>query len=391
MGNRYPPWSLGGYEAVWSTSVARLREHGHHVRVLTTRPDPSDRPAGAIPDAVHRELGWYWRSHRFPPLSPPAVVALERGNARVLRRHLAQFAPDAVVWWAMGGMSLSLLEQVRRAGVPAAGAVGDEWMVYGPRVDRWSASWRGAARPVAGVAERLVGVPARLHLDQAAHWAFNSRHLLDAVRADGWTLPGAEILPPGVDLRAFAASERGPWRWRLLYCGRLDPRKGIATAVEALPALPEEAVLRIHGDGEAGYRDELRRLAERLGVAGRVRFTSGPHEEVPTAYAAADAVLFPVTWREPWGLVPLEAMAVGRPVAASRSGGGAAEYLEDGRNCLQFDAGDPRGLVEALRRLAADAGLRRELVAGGRATAARYSADAFHDGLEARLERIVQG
>ena len=57
---------------------------------------------------------------------------------------------------------------------------------------------------------------------------------------------------------------------------------------------------------------------------------------LPATLRRGRRVLFPVRWEEPWGLVPLEAMAVGTPVVASGRGG-SAEYLRDGENCLLFD------------------------------------------------------
>ena len=111
--------------------------------------------------------------------------------------------------------------------------------------------------------------------------------------------------------------------------------------------------------------------------------------ELLAAYAEADAVVFPVLWDEPWGLVPLEAMARGRPVAATGRGG-SGEYLRDGENCLLFEAGDAAELAAAVRRLAGDAQLRERLVAGGLATAPRYSATAFNEAVERELERAVR-
>jgi len=389
VGNRYPPWSTGGYEVVWQASVAWLRDAGHEVRVLTTVPDPSDRPSPAQPVGVHRELRWYWRNHAFPKLSLFRTAELERANAATFARQVHELRPHAVVWWALGGMSLSLLEQARRAGIPAIGLVGDDWMIYGPSVDQWTRRWRGWLRPAAGLAERRTGVPTCLDLNAAAHWLFNARHLLSSVREAGWPLPDASVLPPGVDLAHFASSPAPAWRWRLLYCGRLDPRKGVATAIEALPHLPAEAELRIHGDGDGTYRAELEALARRLRVLERVHFGRSDYASVPAVYADADVALFPVRWREPWGLVPLEAMAVGRPVVASRAGGGPDEYLKGDENCVRFEPGDAPGLAAAVGRLAADPGLRERLIAGGKATVARYPAAAFHQGIEAALRRSV--
>lgn len=392
IGNRSLPWSEGGYEVVWSAATAALREAGHQVRILTTTPDPSDRVrTGPPPEDVYRGLRWYWRNHEFPPLGLLEAIEIERGNARVLRHHLSQFAPEVVCWWAMGGMSLSLISQVRRIGMPSVGVVGDEWPIYGPRVDGWLRRWRGRPRIVRYLAETLVGVPAQLDLDRSGTWLFNSRYLLDAARAAGWELLDAAALAPGVDTHLFSFSEPGPWRWRLLYSGRLDPRKGIDTAIEALGRLPAAATLTIAGDGDDAVRAQLVSLAERIGVAERVDFIHSQHESMPAVYRDADAVLFPVRWREPWGLVPLEAMAIGRPVVASRGGGGAAEYLEDGRNCLQFDPGDAAGLANALTRLAGDQQLRDRQVGAGRETAVRFCARGFHENLEAELERACAG
>src|SRR5204862_2790770 len=87
-------------------------------------------------------------------------------------------------------------------------------------------------------------------------------------------------------------------------------------------------------------------------------------DEIADAYEQADAVIFPVRWEEPWGLVPLEAMGKGRPVAATGRGGSAG-YLVDGENCVLFQADDARGVADALRRLASDSGLRDRLYEGG--------------------------
>lgn len=388
VGNRYPPWSLGGYEVTWQTTVAAIRRAGHQVRVLTTQPDPSDLVPGATPEPdVHRDLRWYWRAHAWPRLTLAQTVALERSNHDTMARHLSQFEPDVVMWWAMGGMSLSLIEQVRRSGRPMVGAVGDDWMSYGPLVDAWTRRWRGRLRPLAPLAERSAGVPAGVQLERSGRWLFNSRFMRSRAHAAGWRLSDADVVHPGVDLELFRPAEPGDWSWRLLVCGRIDPRKGIDTAIEALSELPGDASLTVAGEGDPGHSAELRTLAQRLGRTERVRFTVSSRPALRDVYAAADALLFPVRWQEPWGLVPLEAMAVGRPVIASRAGGGVWEYLREGENCLAFEPGDARGLASALQRLQADRALRDALVVEGRRTAERYSEAAFHRDLLAALQR----
>jgi glycosyltransferase involved in cell wall biosynthesis len=310
---------------------------------------------------------------------------VERHNAQVLARHLAEFRPDVVAWWQMGGMSISLVERVRRAGLPAVGVIGDEWLRWGPRADAWLKPFQGRPR-LASVAERLTGLPARVDLDGAATWLFNSDVMRRKSCDDGLLLSRAEVAHPGIDDDLFRPAKPQPWGWRLLYLGRLDPRKGVHLALEALAQLPAEATLVIQGSGgEGAYLRSLRLRAEELGVVERVEFSSHPRERLPAIYAAADVLLFPVQWDEPWGLVPLEAMAVGRPVVATGTGG-SREYLEHEHNCLLFEPRDSaEALATAVGRLAAHQNLREHLRSRGLSTAAIYTETAYNEEIERTL------
>jgi glycogen synthase len=374
VGSMYPPEHLGGYELIWQSAVRALRDRGHEVRVLASDfalPNGGPRPE-EDPD-VHRELRRYWEGDRYPALSPRERLRIERANARTLRRHLDDFRPDAVSWWSMGGLSLSLLERVRRAGVPAVAYVADGWLVDGPKLDGWLRAWDTRPR-TAALAARLTGIPTRLDPGAGARWLFIS----DATRAEArerWVLPDTAVAHAGVD-DVFTAQPRRPWHWRLLYAGRVDGVKGVDTAIEALALLPEAATLTIAGpDGAPEDVAAFTALAERLGVAGRIkRRPALGRAELAGAYAQADALLFPVRWAEPWGLVPLEAMAVGTPVIASGTGG-SAEYLANGANSLVVPGGDPRDWAAAVIRLAAEPRLRERLREGGLRTASRHPAD----------------
>lgn len=366
----YPPHHLGGYEIIQRGAVAGLRAAGHDVRVLTTRTRFPGRGPEEEPD-VHRDLGWYWRDHAFPRLSPPARLRLERANAATFARHLREHRPDVLFWWAMGGMSLGLVEQGRRAGLPALAYVADDWPSYGPRVDAWLELWRR----VPGL-RSVAGLPVRFDPRRGVRWIFIS----EFQRRRAPELTDATVAHPGVDPARFPpAPAAAQWEGRLACVGRIDPRKGVEVAIDALGRLPG-ATLTVTG---AGDTEHLARLRERAG--GAVRFAG--HGDPAAAYAAADAVLFPVTWEEPFGLVPLEAMSVGRPVVATGTGG-SAEYLRDGENCLLVPPGDARALAGAVARLAADPPLRARLVAGGRETAAGFTEAALHERLIAEVQTL---
>jgi glycogen synthase len=389
VGNMYPPHHLGGYELMWRAGVERLRSAGHRVRVLTADYRSPHAEADAEEFDVRRELRWYWREHEFPRLPLRDRLALERHNARVLGHELTEVDPDVVSWWAMGGMSLAMIERVRRASVPAIGFVHDDWMLYGPKVDAWQRAMSRlgpAGRPLAA----LAGAPTIGDLGAGARWVFVSETCRTRA-AERWTLPDTAIAHSGVDSALFQpARGGGGWAGRLLYVGRIDDRKGIEIAVRSLEHLPG-ATLTVAGSGDESVLDRLRATARDLGFQDRTSFAgSVGRERLPALYAESDAVVFPVLWEEPWGLVPLEAMAVGVPVVATGRGG-SGEFLRDGENSLIYaPAEDPEALAAAVGRLAGNAKLRDRLREAGFATAARISEERFTEAVLEAHERAAR-
>src|SRR4051812_34736344 len=246
VGNMYPPHHYGGYELVWHSAVEHLRARGHDVEVLTT-----DTRTGATepdPRGVHRELRWHLRDGEFESLRLRAVAAMARHNHRMLERRLDAFRPDVVAWWSMGGLTLTMLETVRRRGIAAVAFVHDEWLDYGRLVDPWLRTFTGPRRRLlAPLGERLAGIPATVDFTGAASYVFVSdftrRHALGL----GLGALRTSVAHSGIDPDFIDPAPPRDWAWRLLYVGRLDPRKGVDTAVEALAQLPPEAHLTTIG------------------------------------------------------------------------------------------------------------------------------------------------
>ncbi|CAN5813517.1 N/A [soil metagenome] len=385
--NMYPPHHYGGYELLCRDVVTGLRGRGHEVSVLTTDwrvPGVAD-DRGESPSDVRRELSFYWDDHEI--LHPPLHrrVTIEAANRRRLRRTVRDLRPEVVSVWAMGAMSLGLIAQVRAFGLPMVHVVCDDWLEYGPSIDAWSRPF--ARHPHVGrVVTSLTGLPTDLSgIATSGPFCFISdatrRH---AVEHFPWALEDTTVLYSGIDLADFPIDDRPPppWRWRLLHVGRLDRRKGIDVAIQALALLPEEATLDVVGRGADVHRSDLMALARDRGVASRVRFS--PHTDraaLRRHYRDADAFVFPVRWNEPFGLVPLEAMACGTPVVATGTGG-SGEFLLDGVTCLRMPVDDPPALAGQLRRLAADEHLRATRAAGGRRAAQELSLERWTDHLE---------
>jgi glycosyltransferase involved in cell wall biosynthesis len=383
----YPPHAWGGYEQSCADVVDRLRARGHDVTVLTSdlrRPGVADAEGEA--GAVRRELTAYFRDDDLWQPGLLGRLRVERANQRALRAALREVDPDVVAVWQLGALSMGLLTTLARSSLPLVYAVCDDWLSYGLELDPWIRAWRRRPR-AAALVEALARVPATLpDVGSTGAFCFVSEDCRErSLRYSPWTFPRSAVVHSGIDLARFpprADPADRAWGGRLLYVGRFDPRKGLETAVRALPLLPG-AELEVRAAGDRAERDRLALLARDLGVADRVELAEPlPQPELARRYAAADAVVFPSEWEEPFGLVPIEAMAVGTPVAATGVGG-SASFLVDGRNCVRFEPGDPAGLAAAVERLAGDAALRQRLVAGGTATARFFDVEHLADAFEA--------
>ncbi|MEX2413947.1 MAG: glycosyltransferase, partial [Thermoleophilaceae bacterium] len=116
--------------------------------------------------------------------------------------------------------------------------------------------------------------------------------------------------------------------------------------------------------------DRLRAIAHDVGVADRVTLAGRlGREEIPALIRSADA-LVSVPWYEPFGIVPVEAMACGVPVVASAVGG-MIDTVVDGGTGLHVPPRDPAAVAATLRRLLGDDALRAQLGAAGAARARR--------------------
>lgn len=197
-----------------------------------------------------------------------------------------------------------------------------------------------------------------------SHWC---EGLLRDAFGDG---PRASLLPPAVDTSVFHAGVDGtPLRERygfgddpVVVCvSRVVERKGQDQLIRCLPELRRRvpgARLLLVGGGP--HLDRLRDLVAEVGVVDHVTITGQvPDHELAAHYAAGDVFAMPCRERrgglevEAFGIVFIQAQAVGRPVVAGRIGG-VPDALDEGTTGLLVDGEDPRSVLDALSSLLGD-------------------------------------
>ena len=178
------------------------------------------------------------------------------------------------------------------------------------------------------------------------------KHSIESVA--GSELLNLSIIPNPIDTSEFkpsvsAETHTGPLR--LLFVGHLLPRKGVDVLLSALGRITNEgtdAELVVIGTGLE--MDRLRKQAASLGLDSRVHFLGArPHEEMASYYSESDVVVLS-SYAESFGVVVVEALASGKPVVATRSGG--PEHIIDDTVGVLVETGDSDGLADAILNVA---------------------------------------
>jgi glycosyltransferase involved in cell wall biosynthesis len=189
-----------------------------------------------------------------------------------------------------------------------------------------------------------------------------SRAIVAKIGQEGRATIPVDLIYNGVDLQRYDHQEpcctlreeygMEPGAQIVGVVARLEPEKGHPTLLEAWPLVlrqaPNAHLLII---GEGGQREALEQQARDLRIAHRVTFT-GRRDDVPAVTAALDCAVLP-SYREAQGLTILEAMALSRPVVATRVGG-IPEMIEDGVSGVLVPPHDATALAAGISRVLRD-------------------------------------
>ena len=343
----------GGQNVYVREIASRLAASGHAVDVFTRR------DAAGLDTVVDVSPG-------FRVVHVPAGPA-ERVPKEALLQHMDQFTEWMAEWmegerydiahanfFMSGLVTRRLLDRFGMPYVVTFHALGAVRRLHQKEADRFPVDRVDLEKEVIAHATAII---AECPQDEA-----------DLIR--WYEVPSSKLvtIPCGVDTEMFrpvgkslARARRG-WgedEWVILHVGRMVPRKGVTTVIEALAELrargdDDARLVVVGGSSEDPARDpevrSLMSLAEDLGVREAVTFEGRvDHGRLHQFYGAAD-VFVTTPWYEPFGITPLEAMASGLPVVGSNVGG-IKFTVRDGETGFLVPPRDPVAVADRIQEL----------------------------------------
>lgn len=363
----YPPLVYGGlgrHVHALATAQAAL---GHDVVVITQHVD------GAEDDAMYEGVRVV-RSARAPDLAfvPDNLLRwvgeLDEALATSASATVGTFGPDVIHChdW-----------MTTRAGVAAA-TTADRPLVttiHATEQGRHQGYLPGDVSLTVDAIERFLchSVDAVIVCSNAMRDEVVSQFAVDPERV--------RVLPNGIDTSLWQSSSddrtQARKRWSnhgalLVFTGRLEVEKGVFTLLDAMvtvSAARPDVRLVIAGNGTQA--DHVERVRHEFSLTHHV-IKAGwlPENELKALIAAADVAIVPSLY-EPFGLVALEAMSLGTPVVAARTGG-LADIVVDGETGTTFNPGDPVDLAHTLLRVLDHPQQARVQAEGATASLGRY-------------------
>lgn len=346
----------GGQNVHVAELSAALVGLGHDVHVFTRRDDPSQSNVTETAGGVvvhHVDAG------PASPISKDRLLPFMTSFARELSFSLARERFDVAHahFWMSGFATVAAAVPLRIPVVQTYHALGVEKLRHQGADDTSPRERIGIERQLLRDVDRVV--------------ATASSEVFELMRM-GAEATKIRIIPCGVNLdffdRAPARAPRPrPLRHRIATLSRLVRRKGVGDVIRALRNVPDTELVIGGGTNDASDPDEreLREIAFECGVRERVTFHGRvDRADVPAFLRDADAVVC-ASWYEPFGIVPLEAMACRIPVVATAVGGQNDTVL-DGFTGFSALPREPRTIATALRSLLESPDLRQRLGAAGR-------------------------
>ncbi len=355
--NYYPPYYKGGYELACRDCCEFLASRGHQIFILSGHYG-LDFPQKA---AVYEEMKAV-RSLKYIDYTVSSYLGkcrVERHNYYVTERAIWSVKPDIVYIWNMQAVSLAPVLAAAKSGVKRIFEIGDLWP--GIYIDDYMTTKVKAF--IKSVLPCVVGGRADVSpVIAVSKW-------IGVEMAQKYGSKRVYVVPNGIKEPLNIKTERNHNVTKYIFTGRIDPQKGIETAIDAFAKLVRNNAITnfqfdIYGSGDDIYMEHCMQLVDKYGLESCIKF-QGRVDDVINLYADYDIMIMPTTMREPFGMVTVEAMAAGLAVIATNKYG-PAEIIADGVDGLLFAPGNSSQLAEKIALLHNDSNLYRRLAAAAR-------------------------
>lgn len=416
--HQFLPEFQAGTEILTLQTAKALRARGHDVTVFTGFParermDDSRRFDSYVHDGIRVERF----HHEHAPFGGETNVSEMEYNNRFFAGHfrdyLTKARPDVVHFFHLQRLSASAIDVCHEIGIPMVYTATDFWLVCptgqlllpnhalctGPdpqginclrhvatltqaplvgaclnlapdmlvravirAVDAGIFPRHVRARQVRALSARPRFMKSRI--DKVNRVTVPTRLMADVFAGNGVNKTKIVFLPYGINVNGLSPNNHEDCgnTLRVGFIGTLIEHKGAHILFQAVRLLPADFPVEVKVYGSTNefpdYAAKLRRIA-----AGDPRITfrgTFPNSDIGRIFSSLDVLVVPSIWYENTPLVIYSAQACGCPVAASNLGG-MSEAVAHEENGLLFEAGNPNALAQALRRLAVDRTLLREL------------------------------
>lgn len=393
-------YSRGGLERVMFDEIALLEAAGHEVAHFSTAHPRNQASPWSEYFVEYLGLGPGESSGVSGRLSAATRMFYSRSARDCFARLCDRFQPDIVhVHGIHRQLSPSILREAQRRGVPVVQTLhdyhhvcpADTLLLRGssvcqparcsplncfPAIENACLRGSRAASALSAcetVFQRITGA----YSDTVALFLCPSRFMADVMTAGGWDSSRLRLLPNSCSVTSPPVAMGG----RMLIASRMVPEKGIEVALMGA----ERAAVSVDVAGEGPERE---RLESRFRTARFLGMLDAPAMMALTGQARAMVVPSLVLENAPMSV--LEAMAAGVPVIASRIGG-ISEQVRDGIDGFLCEPGDVEAFGDAMRRLADDVSLARQMGMAAQERVARaFSPQAHVDALTALYREAVQ-
>jgi len=368
----YVRYVHGGTEVVAYNLAVSMAQRGHKVLVFTTSINSHNSVEVRNGVNIHRYRAIF--KYKSGRISLNMVMDPLRYNLDVVHAHISE-----------PGIEFAVLNYIKKKKIPFILTLhGDPQKSYGlPASELYLFFYKHLLDKMLRCANLIVS-PSRYYMNESKFL----RKYKNKIR----------IVPHGIDVKKFSIRESPDGcreklsipkdKYILLYMGHLAPYKGPHILIKALDEVVKhtrDVIVIFAGGGK--MENELKKLAQKVGVANNVRFEGFVKESLkPFYYKSADIFILPsINLLEMFGIVNLEAMVCGLPVISSKLGG-IPEIVKNGKNGLLVPPSNVDALSNATVYLLENENLRRRMGKLGAKIASEYSWNRIAE----RMEKIYK-